>query len=69
MIYWPVTSAIVGISIIFFFLTLLCVLTLYKLIFNLNENTEELTEELLKETYPDDDYASPDTTDSLNNLD
>lgn len=71
MIYWPVTSAIVGISIIFFFLSVLSILTFYKLIFNINESTEEITEELLEETYKDEDYScySPDSTDTLNNLD
>ena len=85
MIYWPVISAIIGISTIFFFLFFLSVLTFYKLIFNFNETTEEITEELLKETYKDEDYKndykegyedeykyddySPDTTNPLNNLD
>lgn len=68
MIYWPVTSAVVGISIIFFFLLLLTVLTFYKLIFNLDTN-DEITEELLKETFKDENYNSPDSTDNLSNLD
>ena len=71
MIYWPITSAVVGISIVFFFLSLLSVATFYKQIFNFNDDTDELTEELLKETYKDEDYsyAAADTTDTLNNLD
>lgn len=71
MIYWPITSAVVGISIVFFFLSLLSVATFYKQIFNFNDETDELTEELLKETYKDEDYsyAAADTTDTLNNLD
>lgn len=71
MIYWPVTSAVVGISIVFFFLSLLSVATFYKQIFNFNDETDELTEELLKETFKYDDhsYSPADTTDTLNNLD
>lgn len=74
MIYWPVTSAVVGISIIFFFLSLLSVLTFYKLIFNINDETDdELTEELLKETYKDEVYKdegfSYSEADTMNNLD
>ena len=68
MIYWPVTSAVVGISIVFFFLSLLSVLTFYKLIFNLNDETDELTEELLKETYKDEGYSYAEA-DTMNNPD
>lgn len=81
MIYWQVTSAVVGISIVFFFLSLLSVATFYKQIFNFNDENDELTEELLKETYKDEEllketckdeelsYPPADTTDTLNNLD
>lgn len=77
MIYWPVTSAVVGISINFFFLSMLSVFTFYKLLFNLNETTEEITEDLLKETFKDvdndeafnedDQNSTPDST--FNSLD